>query len=434
MTSFERFENRIPMLLEELAVPSLPAYADDLFARTAATRQRAGWTFLERWPLLSTFTGRLAAVPHIPWRLGLAGALLLAAVIIGLLVVGSHLFRVPAPFGPAANGAIVYASAGDLYLGNPADGQTRLLVGGPENDRLPWFSPDGTKIAFVRDEPGTAADLMIRIFVMRADGSGLKQVTSEPLRDADVPWLSWTPDGRLALVHNVDGVNQLDIVDDKGSAPIRLAAAAGVTELRYRPPDGGEILFRACHAHSPAGDGDCGLYRMDADGSNVRQLAQPATTDDTLDLTSAVYSADGSQIFMNRWTSDASFGSPGCCHLFVMNADGTGQRVFIPNTFASGVWDGNAVVAPDGTRVAFTHNSNPGVSVVRTDDTGTIVQTGPRLSGLAHWAWSPDSSKILMYPDDGSSTKAFLLDPDGGPWTTVPWDSGGDLDWQRLAP
>jgi hypothetical protein len=39
-----------------------------------------------------------------------------------------------------------------------------------------------------------------------------------------------------------------------------------------------------------------------------------------------------------------------------------------------------------------------------------------------------------MYLDDGSSTTAYLLDPNGGPGTTVPWQQDGDLDWQRVAP
>jgi hypothetical protein len=26
-----------------------------------------------------------------------------------------------------------------------------------------------------------------------------------------------------------------------------------------------------------------------------------------------------------------------------------------------------------------------------------------------------------------------MLDPSGGPWTNVPWESIGDIDWQRLA-
>jgi hypothetical protein len=68
------------------------------------------------------------------------------------------------------------------------------------------------------------------------------------------------------------------------------------------------------------------------------------------------------------------------------------------------------------------------------DGSGAVVQTGPVLSEGAHWFWAPDSSKILMYPDDGSSRSAYVLDPDGGDWTKLPWQSGPDLDWQRVAP
>lgn len=70
---------------------------------------------------------------------------------------------------------------------------------------------------------------------------------------------------------------------------------------------------------------------------------------------------------------------------------------------------------------------------MRADGTGPVITTGPELPGTAHWVSAPDSSKILMFPNDDSSPSAYLLDPDGGPWTTVPWQSDGDLDWQRVA-
>ena len=56
------------------------------------------------------------------------------------------------------------------------------------------------------------------------------------------------------------------------------------------------------------------------------------------------------------------------------------------------------------------------------------------MSDFFPWLWAPDSSKILMKPHDGSTTSAYLIDPAGGSWSTVPWGSGSDVDWQRLAP
>ena len=72
MTSFDRFERSLPALFDELATPRIPDYYDDVMARTAATRQRPGWTFPERWLPMSALTRRFAAAPRIPWRLGVA--------------------------------------------------------------------------------------------------------------------------------------------------------------------------------------------------------------------------------------------------------------------------------------------------------------------------------------------------------------------------
>ncbi len=73
------------------------------------------------------------------------------------------------------------------------------------------------------------------------------------------------------------------------------------------------------------------------------------------------------------------------------------------------------------------------MAVIAADGTGPVILTGPKLSGGAHWVWSPDSTKILMFQNDVDAAKAWLLDPAGGPATTLPWTSNGDLDWQRLA-
>jgi Tol biopolymer transport system component len=431
MTSFDRFERSLPELFDELAAPRRPDYFDDILTRTAATRQRPGWSFPERWLPMSALTGRLATVPRIPLRLAALVALLLVTALIGAILAGSRPRNLPAPFGPAANGVIPFTIGGDLYVGDPVTGTRRLLVGGPEGDASPQFSPDGTKIAFVRTSSGVAID----IYVVQSDGSNPRRITSEHF--AGWQWITWTPDSRrVAVVHNVRGVNQLDLLDASGSGSAeRIEAAVGLDSLQFRPPDGREILFRAGvdDATGTSNSTSYGLFVMNADGTNVRTVAEPATTGDTLDLTGAAYSADGSRIFYNRWTSDASLGSEGCCQLFVMNADGSDQHQFIPN--AGEAWDGQAAVSPDGTRIAFWHNDKPthGVSVIRADGTGPVIETGPALASTAHWVWSPDSSKILMYPNENPTLSVYLLDPDGGPWTTVAWQSDGDLDWQRVA-
>jgi Tol biopolymer transport system component len=435
MTTPERIERGLPSILADLAMGPTPEYLDDVLVQTARMRQRPRWTFPERWLPMADIPRERAIAPHLPWRT-IAVALVILALLVAAAIayVGTHQTRLPAPFGPAANGLIPYVSSGDLYVGDPATGTTRLLVGGPEDVAVPQFSPDGTHVVFLQRAHAAGPD-PVDVYVVGLDGSDVKRITPESL--PDWTWLSWTPDGRqLAMIHPVESTgggcpttichaNQLDLFDATGSGAVQhLASAEGMDFVQYRPPQGGEILYRALV------DGKWGLFAMDADGSNAHTLAAP-TVPAGIDLSfgGATYTPDGSRIFYQHGDDD------GCCRLWVMNADGTDDHEFLPRGAA---WDGQAVPSPDGTRIAYWHNGNDlsehGVSVVRADGTGPVIDTGPTVHGLAHWVWAPDSSRILMFADDSSSTSAYLLDPDGGPATTVPWRSDGDLDWQRKAP
>ncbi|HEY8198587.1 MAG TPA: hypothetical protein VIF44_02360 [Candidatus Limnocylindrales bacterium] len=432
MTTFERFEGDLPMLLEELAPPRTPDYLDSVFGRTSGSRQRPAWSFPERWLPMSTLTDRMATTLRVPWRPILILALLLLAFAAAALYVGTQQRRLPAPFGPAANGLIPYGSAGDIYLGDPLTGTKRLLVGGPGNDSLVGFSPDGTRIAFVRPVGSGAGDLPVDVYVVNADGSDPHPVTTKPI--GGLSRISWTPDGRLAVIHPVEARSQsasapgaqvigLDILDTDGSGKLEpIATADAMDVVQFRPPDGREILIKGQI------NGFYGLYAMNADGTNVHSLLLATDPESDEFWGGVAYAADGDRIFYTRpFEHESTTGT--CCTLWVMNADGSDPHEFIPSTGES--WDGQPTVSPDGTRVAFWNGQ---VSVVPADGTGRAIPTGPALSGNRHWVWAPDSSKILMYLDDGSSTTAYLLDPNGGPGTTVPWQQDGDLDWQRVAP
>jgi TolB protein len=419
MTTPTRLERTLPSILDDLAAGPYPDYIDDALMRTGRMRQRPAWAFPERW-LPMDFATRIAPVNRLPLRQ--IGILALIAILLAValaVAVGSQR-RVPAPFGPARNGLIPYIAAGDVYLGDPATGQTRAVVTGPAVESVPGFSPDGTKLAFSRDAGGSAVDE----FVAHPDGSAAVRITPTPL--ASVVASSWAPDGRhIAMIHPVDGVNRFDLFDVEGKvAPTRLDAATNADSIQFRPPLGAEILFRALV------NGRYGLFVMNADGTHLRTLVKPTNTADVdQDLNAAVYSADGSRIFYQRWTPDS-------IQLWVMSADGSDPREFRPEPGQG--WDGLADPSPDGRWVAYWHVIEDGratqhVSVVRADGTGPLIETGPAMTGTARWTWSPDSTRILMLPNDGSSPSAYLLDPAGGQWTTVQWQADQDMDWQRLA-
>ena len=131
---------------------------------------------------MSAITQRMAAAPRVSWRALAVLALLVLALVSAALYAGSQQRRLPAPFGPAANGVIPYVS-NVTDVGDPITGDSRLLVGGPEDDALPQFSPDGTLVAFKRDV-GTTSIRPIDIYVVGADGSDAKPITPEPVWDS----------------------------------------------------------------------------------------------------------------------------------------------------------------------------------------------------------------------------------------------------------
>ena len=430
MTTPTRLERSLPSILGDLAAGPTPDYIDDVLGQTARKSQRPMWTFPERWIPMADIASRPAFMPRASWRtIGLA-LLIIALVLVGTAIfIGSRQSRVPAPFGPAANGLIAYTSNGDIYVGDPVTGSTRLVLGGPESDNGPGYSADGTWIGFLRDTSPTEFD----VYVVRPDGSDLRRLTPTPISSRS--WVQWVPDSRhIATIRQVvtaDGgcatticyTSQLDLIDLSGTART-ITTAEGMDYVQFRPPDAQELMFRARI------DGKWGLFAMDSDGTPVRTLAEPTVPGEMdMSFSMATYSANGDRIFYEHGNLS------GCCQLWVMNADGTDPHLFRPLGTA---WDGQAVVSPDGTRVAFWHNLNDGpahgITVARTDGTGQPIEIGPDLANGAHWIWSPDSSKILMFPNDVDTGRAYLLDPAGGESKTVPWTSNGDIDWQRIAP
>ena len=125
---------------------------DRTTARTHAIRPRPAWLLPERWIPMELTMRRVRTPQFTRYAALLAAAVLLVAI--ALAVIGSQP-HVPAPFGPARNGLLTYATpSGDIATVDPVTGLVTTIVGGPEIDRAPVFSRDGTRIAFIRQVAG----------------------------------------------------------------------------------------------------------------------------------------------------------------------------------------------------------------------------------------------------------------------------------------
>jgi TolB protein len=91
-----------------------------------------------------------------------------------------------------------------VFLAGCVPGRQQVIV------TEPVFDPRGEKIAFVSTKSGNA-----EIYVVNADGTGLKQLTSGSAVNASP---NWSPDGkRIVFVSNRDGALALFIMDSDGS-------------------------------------------------------------------------------------------------------------------------------------------------------------------------------------------------------------------------
>jgi Tol biopolymer transport system component len=437
MTAFDRFEQLLPALLDDLAVVQMPDYAEDLLARTAATRQRRGWTFPERWFPMSALTRRLAAAPQVPLRLAVALALLVAAALIGALVAGSFTPHRPAPFGPAANGQIAYIDGtGQIAVGDPVTGTSNVIISGTGNSRVS-YSLDGSRLAFTRAATGGGVDLM----VANPDGSHVTKVTPDPITDPS--FMAWSPRGdRIAITTLTGALLLFDA--SRAAEPTDLSQKLGVGVIQiggytdqpadvFRPPNGDELLFET---H----DAGARLQTAHLDGNVVETVLDPTTSRlGYSNLRAAQWSADGSQIaVMVEFPSQ-----PERWHIYVLDADGGNVRPLSSLSKEKLIDQGRPTWSPNGTQIAFQywtdHPADTGVDVhpigVVDVTTGHFRELGPTLINGATWAWSPDGLSILEVPAAPTGDGHILIiNAATGLTQTAPWTNVAEINWQRTLP
>ena len=161
-----------------------------------------------------------------------------------------------------------------------ADGsEQRRLTSEAWGGELAW-SPLGNKIAFVSRRDGNA-----EIYVMNADGSGLRRLTRNTVGDRNPVW---SPDGRrIAFESNW----QLNVMNADGSGQRRLTRNGGRNFAPAWSPDGQKIAFERRLGRKKYGPcSGCGrastfeIWVMNADGSGQQRLttqgAQPGWSPD----------------------------------------------------------------------------------------------------------------------------------------------------------
>ena len=433
MSANDRFEHRLPVILDSLAPTRAPEYFDDILGQVDRTRQRPGWTFPERWLFVSAITNRLAVAPRIPMRPAIAALLLIVVLVVGALLIAGSRQRVPAPFGPAVNGQVVFIDeTGVIRAGDLVSGTSSIIAGGSGN-RLPIMSPDGTRLAYL-----SVNDLVI------VDPQGRDPVTVASDGLLGAIYLGWMPDSRRVIVGLSTGkLVAYDVAAGAKPSPVLDSANVGglhndLADL-FRPPVGDEVLELG------SGPRGYGLYRRPLDGGEqIAVLTTETTSVPFSNLAGPQWSPDGQQIvFTLRPPENLHLG-----RAYVVNVDGSGLRRLSKFESQNATVDEEHLAwSPDGTRVAFGKwlsdpiSGDPGVRPVTIVDVASGEEHEVGLinpNGYHGWAWSPDGRSIIEVPAAPAAgedaDQVIVIDVETGEIRRPGWTSGSAATWQRMAP
>ncbi len=236
------------------------------------------------------------------------------------------------------------------------------------------------------------------IYVMNADGSGAKRLTTTPGEDS-CPHFS--PDAaQIVFTSERDGNAQVYVINRDGTNPQRLTQTDAKEMHPAWTPDGGRIVY--------ARGGD--LWIMDAGGTNQTQLTRGLRAE------LPFVTADGRRVVY----SDMSAGN---YDVNVMNIDGSD----IKPVFAGAEMEVFARPAPTGNRLALMRGGR-NITVVGFD--GADPQ---RLrSGGENPCWSPDGSGLAFHSTQTGNYEIYRMDADGRNVVNLTRNSGNDF-WPSWA-
>lgn len=277
-----------------------------------------------------------------------------------------------------------------LFTMTPAGTGLRQITHIPGSTDVNLFqnwSPDGRRLVYVSSQAGSPD-----LYVVNADGTGTRRLTSGPAEDL-AP--TWAPDGtHLTFARVTNGQTAaLYTIKADGTAPVRLTDPAYDSFAPTYTPDGRRIVFL-----SSRGGLTAAVWIMASDGSGARRLSPAGLQGTPWDV-----SPDGTKILVGD-----NQNSPNPTALYDMNLDGSGLRRL--TTAGCCYHDANARYSPDGSRISFT-----------TDRTG--ASRGLREDEI--WIMTADGRDA--HPVTSSLTPGGC--PDEGVANCV-----GPADWTRTSP
>ena len=236
-------------------------------------------------------------------------------------------------------------SGPDTQITAPAEG---------ESDTIPYFSPDGSKVLFQRQQ-GTGASASAGIYVVNTDGTGLTRISGAGDRDVQP---DWSPDGTRIAFSNITTTGQYTV------------------------------------------------WIMNSDGTGRQQISPSL---ETMHQSAPAWSPDGTKIIYNRFLRVGATGSD----IIAVGADGTGEALL---TLPAGAGSHN--YPNWGPQQAAPEPSpSPTASATATVSPTVVSTATPTLSPTTAPSATPAVSPTTSAPTQPSATAATSTIPAASPST-----------------
>ena len=417
MTRFDALERELTVWFDETAMPRRPDYTTEIIQSTAALPQRR-WMAIERWFPMNVVEFRRRNVPPFPWRTAAVLVALIALLVAGLVYVGSQP-RLPPPFGLAGNGLVAYAKDGDILTVDPTTGVRNWITAGDDVDAVPRWSPDGTRLAFLRGpstaDPNEIAGTARRVVIVDRERNVLTE--SPSLGGIDPDAFAWSPDARYIAV----GGMGLFIVDAADGGLRSVDVAYQGLDVYWRPNHPSELLFRGETAEGT------GLVLVDVDRPGSARLV---AADADGYLRPSGWTPDGRRIVYTRRDQGVDGSAPARTRVLDLTT-----QAFVE------IDAGYADISNGGTRiVGLDHDGRPCIASIDGGPCVAIAESANAYDGTFAGGtfWAPNDQAIVATRSADVPLpleNVFLLDPEGAGMSARPeWIAEGAESWQRIAP
>jgi hypothetical protein len=196
---------------------------------------------------------------------------------------------------------------------------------------------------------------------------------------------AWSPDGsKVAFMRQAAGVQDIWVVDANGTNPVDLTKTTEANETSPEfSPDGTKIVYTSTPPDSCCGTRNNDIWIMNADGSNQAALTN---TDYPTQTIAPTWSPDGLEIAytVNETPSAADNG------VHVMNANGTNQHRLLPE--GSPVSTNVLAWSPDGAKIAYEGGNAEGLYTMNVEGFERQPLVEGVFSPYPSWAPVPGSS------------------------------------------